>query len=480
MFVTETERVSQIIAQGARNGLHETEFFAREIVAWMRSPQRREQIDGWRYYHGDHDILRRKRTALGADGKPMVIDNLPNHHVIDNQYAKMVDQKVDYLLGNPFSITADNPDYAQMLGQYLNSTFARTLKYIAEEALCGGIAWMFVCYDDTGTLCFRHFPAYEILPFWSDDDHTKLDAACRLYLQEVWDGLTKKYIHKVELYRADGIYRYVLDGSTLVPDVALGTYSPYIVIHGDQTQPDVPYAWERFPLVPFKANKQEIPLIRRVRSLQDGLNLLLSDFQNRMEEDSRNTILILREYDGENLGEFRRNLAAYGAVKVRGEGGVESLAVEVSAQNYQAIVELFHKALVENARGLDAKDDRMSGNPNQMNIQSMYADIDLDANGMEVEFQAALDEVLWFIRQDAKTHGAEDFEQDACKIVFNRDVPVSTSETIQNCRNSVGLLSDETILANHPFVTDVRAEMERIRRERQQVSGDAWGVEDGS
>ena len=130
--------------------------------------------------------------------------------------------------------------------------------------------------------------------------------------------------------------------------------------------------------------------------------------------------------------------------------------------------------------GLDAKDDRMSGNPNQMNIQSMYADIDLDANGMEVEFQAALDEVLWFIRQDAKTHGAEDFEQDACKIVFNRDVPVSTSETIQNCRNSVGLLSDETILANHPFVTDVRAEMKRIRRERQQMSGDTWGVEDGS
>ena len=129
-----------------------------------------------------------------------------------------------------------------------------------------------------------------------------------------------------------------------------GRIRPYIVMHGDQTQPDVPYAWERFPLVPFKANKQEIPLVRRVRSLQDGLNLLLSDFQNRMEEDSRNTILILREYDGENLGEFRRNLAADGAVKVRGEGGVESLAVEVSAQNYQAIVELFHKGLVENAR----------------------------------------------------------------------------------------------------------------------------------
>ena len=482
MFVTETERINQIIAQGAHSGMRETEFFAREIAAWLHSPQRLEQIDGWRYYHGQHDILQRKRTALGEDGQLVVIDNLPNHHIIDNQYAKMVDQKVNYLLGNPFSITADNPDYAQMLGQYLDSTFARTLKYTAEEALCGGLAWLFVYYDHTGTLSFRHFPAYEILPFWADDDHTKLDAACRGYLQEEWDGWTKRYIHKVELYKPDGVYYYVLDGSVLVPDVVRGNYAPYILVHGGGKQPDEAYTWQRFPLIPFKANKQEIPLIRRVRALQDGLNELLSDFQNRMEEDSRNTILVLREYDGENLGEFRRNLAAYGAVKVRGEGGVESLAVEVSAQNYQAIVELFHKALVENARGLDAKDDRLSGNPNQMNIQSMYADIDLDANGMEIEFQAGLSEVLWFVRQDAQTRGSRDFEQDTCKIVFQRDVPVSTSETIQNCRDSVGLLSDETILANHPFVTDVRAEMERVRRERQQMNGelDSWRTGDES
>ena len=46
--------------------------------------------------------------------------------------------------------------------------------------------------------------------------------------------------------------------------------------------------------------------------------------------------------------------------------------------------------------GYDAKDDRLSGNPNQMNIQSMYSDIDLDANDMETEFQAAFEEILWF------------------------------------------------------------------------------------
>jgi hypothetical protein len=51
--------------------------------------------------------------------------------------------------------------------------------------------------------------------------------------------------------------------------------------------------------------------------LQDAINITLSDFENNMQEDPRNTILILKNYDGENLAEFRANLAAYGAVKVK-------------------------------------------------------------------------------------------------------------------------------------------------------------------
>ena len=47
----------------------------------------------------------------------------------------------------------------------------------------------------------------------------------------------------------------------------------------------------------------------------------------------------------------------------------------------------------------------MSGNPNQMNIQSMYSDIDLDANGIEMEFQASMEELLWFVNQHLANTG---------------------------------------------------------------------------
>lgn len=467
---TETARINRLIEEGAGRGLTEREFFAREIVAWKASPERVEQIMGESYYNGKHDILERKRTAIGPDGKLVPVDNLPNNRVMDNQYAKMVDQKTNYLLGRPFTMNSENKLYVECLKKRFNKSFQRLLKYVGEDALNGGKGWLFVHYNDKGELCFRRFPAFQILPFWADDDHTVLDAAARLYLQEVWDGLTKKMVERVELYKPDGIYRYVLDGSTLVPDVELGEYAPYITVkNGDVVEA---YHWDRLPLIAFKYNKQETPLIRRVKSLQDGINAVLSDFQNNMEENARNTILVLKNYDGQDLGEFRQNLSVFGCVKVRENGSVETLTIEVNSENYKAILEVFKKALIENARGYDAKDDRLSGNPNQMNIQSMYSDIDLDSNSMETEFQAAFEQLLWFVHQDMKTKGEGDFEQEEITIVFNRDILINEAEVIENCAKSAGILSTQTIVEQHPWTQDAQTELDRLRKEKEEAVQD--------
>lgn len=191
-----------------------------------------------------------------------------------------------------------------------------------------------------------------------------------------------------------------------------------------------------------------------------------------MEEDPRNTILVVVNYDGENLGEFRRNLATYGAVKVRtvdGAGGdVRTLQVEVNADNYKAIIELFKKAIIENAMGYDAKDDRMNGTPNQMNIQSMYSDIDLDANGMETEYQAAMEELLWFINMHLFNTRQGDFEGEDVEIIFNRDMMLNEGEIIDNIAKSVGIISDETLVANHPYVDDPQVELERLQTQKEE------------
>lgn len=441
-----------------------------EIKDFMASKKRQDMITGERYYDGKHDILSRKRTVIDEKGELSEIDNLPNNRIVDNQYQKMVDQKNNYLLGQPFSIQTNNDTYAKLLKDIFNKKFRKLLKNIGEDSLNEGIGWMFVYYNEHGQFTFKRFKAYEIIPIWKDTEHTELDYAIRIYVTiEVEKNNKKKFIDHVEVYNQEGIYHFIYDGGKLIPDgkKAFETYFTVTDAKGNEQG----YNWTKIPLIPFKYNSKEIPLIRMIKSLQDGLNLIESNFLNQMEEDIRNTILVLVNYDGQNLAQFRKNLAQYGAVKVKtvdgAAGDLKTLQIEVNSENYKVILDIFKKAIIENARGYDAKDDRLGNNPNQMNIQSIFSDIDLDANGTETEYQAAFEELLWFINCHLANTGQGNYENEDVEIIFNRDMLISESEIIDNINNSQDL-SLETRLANHPWVDDVNVELERIEEEKKK------------
>ncbi len=465
--------IFNIIQRGAGSGLSDLRFFEREIQKWKFSPARMAQIKGRLYYEGVQDILFRERTVIGANGELEAVHNLPNNRIIDNQYAKMVDQKANYLLGKPFVITSDNSEYASLVDNIFGKRFRRLLKAAGKALLCGGIAWLYSFYNDDGKLDFKLFPAYEVLPFWKDSEHTVLDCAVRLYEVSVYEGELERIVEKAEIFSASGVGCYVLRNGRLIPDNDAEDFNCSYVMCGGKA-----FNWEKIPLIPLKNGESELPLLNRVKALQDGINVMLSDFQNNMQEDARNTILVLKNYDGTDLGEFRKNLAAYGAVKVRSEGdahgGVETLEVKVNAENYSKILELLKKALIENAMGYDAKDDRLSGNPNQLNIRSMYSDIDLDANDMETELQAAFEQIMWFVNAHLANIGAGDFFGEDINFTFNRDILINESEAIDDCVKSVGILSDETIVEMHPWVDDPAAEMERLKKQRDEAESGGY------
>ena len=477
---TIAKKIFNIVQRGKNEALTEEEFYTLELNRWLTSPERMMMLKGQLYYIGEHDILMRKRTMIGEDGKLQEVENLPNNRIVDNQYAKLVNQKANYIVGQPFVIDCPNDTYAKLLKGVFDKQFMKTLKNGVKASENCGIAWLYPYYSETGKLSFRLFPGYEILPFWQDSEHTILDVALRHYLVEGYEGSNSVIIHKVEIYDKNGVRRYIYDGGKLLPDVdtkektANANYAVMVGADGKATG----FNWERIPLIPLKFNEHEIPLIKKVKSLQDGINIMLSDFENGMQEDARNTILVLKNYDGEDLGEFRKNLATFGAVKVRydGEtkGGVETLEITVNAENYKAIIDIFKKAIIENGMGYDAKDDRLSGNPNQMNIQSMYSDIDLDANDMETELQAAFTDILWFVNAYLANAGYGDFSNEDVTFIFNRDVLINESEAIANCAASVGLLSTKTIIAQHPWIDDPQQEMERLEEEKQKQEADMY------
>lgn len=450
--------------QQTSNSNSDFRYLEKVLRKWLESPIRQEQLLGEKYYMGDQDILRREKKVIGADGSLITLDNVANNKLVDNQYRKLVDQKTNYTLGKPITIATGKDEYLSLLSKVFSKDMNRKLRVLAQYAVDGGIAWMYPYYDEESNFQVAIFPSYEICPVWKDKMHTKLEYAMRYYSEEVFtDNGGTEIVYHVDLFTTNGITHFRYQGGTLIPEE--NPHSDYMYV-GDRG-----FNWMRLPIIPFKYNSLEIPLIRNVKSLQDALNEVLSDFQNNMQEDPRTTILVLKNYDGTNIPEFRQNLATYGVIKVTTvdgvQGGVETLNVEVNAQNYQAILMQLKRAIIENGRGFDAKEERMDGDPNQMNIESMYTDIDLDVNAMETEFQAGFEELKWFIDQYLIHTGNPDYSEENVEFVFNRDIFINEDAKIDNCVKSVGIISNKTIIARHPWVTDLEHELAQIEEDKQ-------------
>ena len=98
-----------------------------------------------------------------------------------------------------------------------------------------------------------------------------------------------------------------------------------------------------------------------------------------------------------------------------------------------------------------------------------YAGLDSDAMDMATEFVAAMEDLVWFIKTDMAAKGMGDYTNTEFDVVFNTDIIINEAEVITAAKNSVGVISDETIVANHPWVTDAVEEMDKLKKQKEEA-----------
>jgi SPP1 family phage portal protein len=467
------QRITSIIESGAASAMGLQEIIKQEVEDWLLSPERDWMIAGQRYYRNDSDILDRKREVIGENGQKVEDKNLANNRLVHGFVRKLVDQKTGYLLSKPLSVQTDNDDYLDLLAGIFDKRFLRLLKSIGKEAVNKGKAWLHVYYDQEGELSFKKIPSEEIIALWKDAAHTELDAVIRVYEIDVYEGKQKKAITKVEFWDTNGVLRFVLDESGLIPDVEAGEEgSHFVAATGDDEQP---LNWERVPFICFKYNEEEMPLVQQIKSLVDDYDERKSDNSNNLE-DLPNSIYVIKDYDGTDLGEFRRNLSAYRAVKVTGEGGLDTKSLDINVEAFKVHMEMNRKDIYEFGRGVDTQSKEFGSSPSGISLKFLYADLDMDANDIETEFQAALEHLLWFIDQHIANTTGKYYSDEKVDLIFNRDILINETDTITNVKNSVGVISDETLVANHPWVMDVQDEQDRIAKQRSGTTGGYGGI----
>ena len=145
---------NDIIRRGSQSGMTEIEFLEAEIRRWRDSPRRHDMLTGIAYYDDHQKIEDKQRLMIGKGGQKQAVHNLPNFRIMDNQYAKLVDQKSDYLLAKPLELKTEGQDgpYEKALDEIFNRKFMKTLKNVGKNAINCGISWICPYVGEDGGL----------------------------------------------------------------------------------------------------------------------------------------------------------------------------------------------------------------------------------------------------------------------------------------------------------------------------------------
>ena len=176
-------------------------------------------------------------------------------------------------------------------------------------------------------------------------------------------------------------------------------------------------------------------------------------------------IFVLKNYGGQDIGQFTRDLYEALAIEVEGDGGVEKLEPSLNIDAVMAFLDKNRRDLFDYGSGVDTKDPNL-GSASGTAINFRYMDLDTDCTALGAELQGAFENMKVFLDAALAIAGKGDFTGDSFHVTFNADMPVNEADIIANIRSSDGIISRYTQLANHPWVDDVEEELQRIQDEK--------------
>lgn len=462
------------------NSLTAAEYIQIQIDDFLKSPQRRMMEDGERYYRVENTAVKSRKMIRYENETAVVDETKPNNRLAHGFMNTLVDDKVNYLLTKPFTMSCENEDYLNKVKDLLGKTFQKYFVKLGTDASNKGISWLHPYINPDGEFKIKAVAGEQGVPAWRDDDHEVLDNFIWFYPVEMWEGKTKRTVVKAQFWTADGVSYWVKDGEysqTFILDSEMYLEEDLLVGEDNLQQHFMlgseAGSWGAVPFIAFKNNEYEMSDLQRVKSLIDNYDFSRSDVANTLEE-IKSVVYGLRGYGGTDLSEFMRDLAYYRAVKLDSDGGLEtynpSIDINAAKEHYDAL----KKDIFTFGQGVDKDSDRLGSSPSGVALKFMYSGLDLKCNKLESCFNDGFDNLLYFINRyfEVTGQGGETADID---LIFNRDIAINESQAITDCRNSAGIISDETIIANHPWTKDVKEEMQRLEAQKQTAEEDYSG-----
>ena len=413
------------------------------------------------YYRNETDImfplLKEKQEK---EEKPL---RNADNRIPFNFHGLLVNQKASYMFTAPPLFDLGEKAANKTLMKFLGDKYAKICKDLCIEASNCTVGWLHIWKDNKGIWKYAVVPAEQVIPVWSNNLEKELIGVFRSY-QDIDDETGDAYT----------VYEYWNDTECAAYRLKVGDeldqLLPYQMFLVDPILCDYSESYRHgvgeVPFFPFFNNNIDTDDLKNIKPLIDVYCKVFSGFVNDLE-DIQEVIFVLTNYGGTDLGQFLRDLKDYKAIQIESDGdgdhsGVSTLTIELPVEAREKLLEITRKCIFEQGMGIDP-DPQNFGNSSGVALQFLYSLLEQKAGLQETEFKLAFGS---FIRCVCRLQGIP-IKDDTIVQTWTRTSVKNDQELSQIASKSKGIVSDETIVAHHPWVEDPEKEMELLKEQEE-------------
>ena len=417
-----------------------------------------------RYYRNENDILRNglRREEKEEASYLRNADNRISH----NFHGLLVNQKASYMFTAPPLFDVGKTGSNKRITKVLGDKYAKTCKDLCINASNTAVAWLHYWEAEGKGFQYGVVDSSQVIPVWSSDLEKRLLSVMRIYRNLEENGK----LYKIYEIWTDTQCQSFCQEESLAPENGLMYYDVVnfsFLGAGNQEGSIYQHNFGAVPFIPFFNNNVNTNDLKNIKGLIDAYDKVYSGYVNDLE-DIQEIIFILSGYGGTDLQEFLQDLKKYKTIKLDGDEehpGMSTLTIDIPVEAREKLLSMTRKEIFEQGQGVDPQPEAF-GNKSGEALKFMYALLELKAGLMETEFKLGFGELVRAICR---------YESIPCDTIiqtWTRTSIKNETEISDICKNSVGIVSNRTILKNHPLVEDAEAEERQIEKEKAEIEKD--------
>lgn len=400
-----------------------------------------------RYFLNNNDIRNKGAANLYQNGAAAEINplRLADNRVSHDWHTLLVTQKIGYLFTYPPLFDIGNKQANEKLSQVLGDGFTGKLSTLGIDASNTGVGWLHYWRNQKGEFCYERVDPRQIIPIFDNSLLGGLTGVLRCYMilnpetgnqeqiSEFWDST------KVQFYKQN-------------------TYGNFAYFTYPEIGQEMRHQMGEVPFIPFWNNVTHTPDLPLYKDLIDAYDKVYSGFHNDID-DVQEVIFVIKNYGGTDKEEFIKDLKLNKTIQVDGDGGVDTIRAEIPYEAREAFLDRTRKQIFTSGMGVDP-DQQNFGNSSGVALKFLYSLLELKAGLMETQFRSGLAQLVNAICRCTGLPQPEKLIQ-----TWTRNAVQNDLETAQIAQQSIGVISDQTVLKNHPWVEDAEAEQKQLKKE---------------